>query len=907
MNPDGIDFSFILPFTAAGLALENAGGKGANLARLAASGYPVPGGFVITTNAYRTYVAENGLDAAIQRILAAHNLTDLTELEIASAKIRQAFTDGAIPSEIAEQILQAYRALGAPPAAVRSSATAEDLPDVSFAGQQETFLNVVNEAALLKAVVSCWSSLWTGRAMGYRARQAIDQQGLALAVVVQQMVASEVSGVLFTANPLSGLRGQVVIDATFGLGEALVSGQVEPDHYVVDLVTGTIVEKTLGSKAMAIRARREGGTSAGLEDAASRQALPDAQIFELARLGQRVAADYDFPQDIEWAWADGQLFLLQSRPVTSLFPLPVRPNGDSLDVYFSFGAVQGLLDPMTPLGRNIIAEVFAAGTGLFGYHNSAETQAIVYEAGERLWARITPLLRNSVGRKVTVYALRLVEPTILQAIQMILDEPRLQPDHQGIQFGGLRHIGHFIPRLAWNVLRNLISPEKRRQYIVDNGERVLAKMRQVSQAVQGDRHARLLQRVDLLTDLAGEDLPRTLILFVSGVASGMAPFNLLNNLSKQLPRNPQAAASRGWDDLALEVTRGLPHNPTTEMDLALWETAQSIRRDPASAQLFASLEAGELSQCYLAGTLPRPAQAAIAAFMDKYGGRGLAEIDLGRERWRDDPTHVMQVLGSYLQIKDASQAPDVVFERGAQRAEAAIQELSDGLRKLPGGWFKAFQARWAARRVRALLGVREAPKFFAVRLFGELRRALLESGAEFVAAGELDRADDVVYLTLAELGALAQGTLAEARALIASRRASYARELRRRQVPRLLLSDGRAFYEGVTSDFGAGSLTGAPVSPGVVEGLVRVILDPRGAQLQPGEIMVCPGTDPSWTPLFLAAGGLIMEVGGMMTHGAVVAREYGIPAVVGVHQATTCLKDGQRIRLNGSTGRIDLL
>ncbi|HEX7598691.1 MAG TPA: PEP/pyruvate-binding domain-containing protein, partial [Polyangia bacterium] len=561
---------FILPFAAPGLALENAGGKGANLARLAAAGYPVPTGFIITTAGYQAFVANNGLDESIRRILAAHNLTDLTELETASAEIRQAFTDGAIPSELAEQILLAYRALGPSPVAVRSSATAEDLPDLSFAGQQETFLNIINEAALLKAVVSCWSSLWTGRAMGYRIRQGIGQQGLGLAVVVQQMVPSEVSGVMFTANPLSGLRGQVVIDATFGLGEALVSGQVEPDHYVVDAASGTILDKRLGSKAMSIRPRREGGTSAGLEDAANRQALPDAQILELAGLGQRVAADYDFPQDIEWAWAGGRLYLLQSRPVTSLFPLPVRPLGEPLEVYFSFGAVQGLLDPMTPLGRDALAEVFAFAAGLFGYQRTTETQSVIYEAGERLWIRVTPILCNSFGRKAAAYALALVEPSILQAVKAIQDDPRLLPDHQGTSFGALFHLAQFFPRLAWNVLRNLAAPEKRRQFIVDNGERVLADLRRRSQAVQGDRHARLLQRVTLLADAAAQDLPRSLILFVSGVASGMAPFNLLNNLSKQLPRDPQAAASRGWDDLALEITRGLPHNPTTEMDLMLW-------------------------------------------------------------------------------------------------------------------------------------------------------------------------------------------------------------------------------------------------------------------------------------------------------------------------------------------------
>ena len=897
----------ILPFQSPDVRLDNAGGKGANLARLVRAGYPVPGGFVITTAAYRTFVAENNLDEAIDQILAGSGSSAPLDPESISAEIRQRFADGAIPSEVAEAMLQAYRTLGAPPVAVRSSATAEDLPNLSFAGQQETFLNIVTEAGLLKAVVDCWSSLWTGRAIVYRKRQGISRQGLALAVVVQQMVQSEVSGVLFTANPLNGLRSQVVIDACFGLGEALVSGQVEPDHYVVDTPSGAIVEKTLGAKAFTIRSRREGGTSPSLEEAGKLQALPDDQILALAHLGQKVAADYGFPQDIEWAWAGGSLYLLQSRPITSLYPTPAGMPASPLEVLFSFAAVQGMLDPVTPIGQDFLKLVFAAGCGLFGLHRTLETQAILCDAGERLWVRFTPLLRNSIGRRVAHGALNLVEPSVRQALDAVWDDPRLQPPKKGISLTALWQIAHFLPRLAGNVLLNLISPDRRRDFIIANGESILALARQRSAAIRGDRRARLAQRINLLPDLAATYLPRTLVLYISGVAGGMAPFNLLNQLSSKLPQIQGAGDRPGWNDLALEITRGLPFNPTTEMDLALWDTAQAIRRDPPSARAFQEQPAATLAQDYLSGSLPPAAQGAIAHFMERYGGRGLGEIDLGRPRWREDPTYVMQMLGSYLQIEDADQAPDAVFARGAQRAAAAVDELASALRKTRQGWLKARLARWAARRTRAMLGLREAPKFFAVRLMGTVRQALLESGAEFVQAGELDQPDDLLYLTLAELSQLAQDQNTDWRARIAERRASYARELLRRQVPRLLLSDGRAFYEGMAGAEGAISLTGAPVSPGVVEGPVRVIFDPRRARLLPGEIMVCPGTDPSWTPLFLTAAGLVMEVGGMMTHGAVVAREYGIPAVVGVHQATTRLTTGQRIRLDGSSGRIDLL
>ncbi len=900
---------FILPFDAPGIRLETAGGKGASLARLAGADYPVPGGFIITTAAYQAFTGANRLEAKIRAIFSSRDpasLESLAGLEAFSTEIRAWFRQGAVPAELVSQVRAAYASLGRPPVAVRSSATAEDLPELSFAGQQETFLNVVDDAGLLKAVVECWSSLWTGRAIGYRARQGISQDGLALAVVVQHMVQSEVSGILFTANPLSGLRREAVIDASFGLGEALVSGQVEADHYVVDTVQELITRKKLGVKALAIHSLQEGGVLAKRAESGNlRQALPDAQILELARLGERVAADYGSPQDIEWAWAGGKLYLLQARPITSLYPLPEGKPLDPLQVMFSFAAVQGMLDPLTPLGMDIFRLIFGSGASLFGYRHTIQTQRILFTAGERLWVRFTPLIRNAFGRKVVRAALPLVEPSILQALEQIWDDPRLQPGTKGTSLQARLRLLRFFPLLAGNVLLNVLFPQPRREMIQGRAERLLAEMERRSAAVSGERYEKLLQRVQLLPGLAARRLPHMFVLYISGVASGMATFNLLNQLSKQAPQPGETAS--GWTELALEASRGLPGNPTTEMDLLLWQTAQAIRRDPASYQVFQRLPAAALGSRFLAGDLPPAAQAAIRGFIDRYGGRGLAEIDLGRPRWREDPTHVMQVLGSYLQIEDEALAPDAVFRRGARHAEEAVEKIAAGVRRTRRGWIKARLARWAASRARALLGMREAPKFFAVRLMGVLRQALLESGREFYQAGELDQPDDLLYLKLGELEAFGRGQPGEWRKLITERRANYEREKRRRQIPRLLLSDGRAFYEGMSETGTAADLMGSPVSPGVVEGVVRVILDPRRAQLQPGEIMVCPGTDPSWTPLFLAAGGLVMEVGGMMTHGAVVAREYGIPAVVGVHEATTRLKDGQRIRLDGSNGSINLL
>ncbi len=382
----------------------------------------------------------------------------------------------------------------------------------------------------------------------------------------------------------------------------------------------------------------------------------------------------------------------------------------------------------------------------------------------------------------------------------------------------------------------------------------------------------------------------------------MASLVLLDNLSREHDQG-----DHGFSMSVLEITRGLPQNVTTEMDLALWETACAIKADPESLDVFTASDAPALTRNYLDAALPDAAQTAVTSFLERYGMRGVGEIDFGQPRWREDPTPVMQTLQSYLQI-DAHSAPDVLFARGQQAAHAAIEKLAQEARSRLFGRLRERIVRGAARRVRVLMGVRESPKFFAVRVMGIARKALLEVGREFAEAGVIECAEDLSFLTLSELEVLSRNEARNWKTLVIERRAIYEREARRRQVPRLLASDGRAFYEGVGASTDTGDvITGSPVSPGVVEGLVHVVLNPHDTRLTPGEILVCPGTDPAWTPLFLSAGGLVTEVGGMMTHGSVVAREYGIPAVVGVHQATTRLKDGQRIRVDGTTGRIEIL
>ncbi len=881
-----------------------------NLARLTRAGFPVPPGFIITTEAYRRFVQTNHLETAIQTALdGLEGPADAQALAESSAALRLAFSAGEIPAEDKSRIRTAYTDLGAYfvaenaapagelPVAVRSSATAEDLPDLSFAGQQDTFLNVIGGDALLQAVVDCWSSLWTARAIGYRMRNGIEHSSAALAVVVQQMTPSEVSGVLFTANPLSGLRYETVIDATFGLGEALVAGQVEPDNYIVDTTGSEITNKTLGAKGVATRGLSGGGVETVEARAADRQALPDEAILRLAALGGQIQREYGSPQDIEWALAGGELYILQSRPITSLFPLPYE-RLEPLDIWFSFGLVQGILGPMTPLGLENIRNVFGGLYRLVGAQQPFDNSGVLGEAGERLWIKISDMMRNPLGSRMYAGVLKLIEPSTVQILEGLADDPRLGTGQGKLKLSSLRRLLRFFLPLLPRIAVTMRHPEQARAEFEAFIESELAP----PAPFEGDRYVQLAERLAFMKQRIVEVFYKALPRFIPIMAAGMASLNLLNKLS-----GSQAESDHGFSALSLEATRGLPGNVTTEMDLALWRVATIIRADPDSMALFSAVEAPQLARAYLDEKLPQAVQGAVVEFMTHYGMRGLGEIDIGQPRWREDPTAIMQTLQSYQQI-DPQHAPDALFERGAQAAEAAIEQSATAARQQPGGRVKEHLVRFAARRVRLLLGLREAPKFFAIRTMGMVRAGLLLSGEEFVLAGEIDSPDDLFYMRGDELVALSQAEARDWKALVAERRVTYAREARRKQAPRVLASDGRAFYEGLSAAADSGSVIhGSPVSPGVVEGRVRIVFDPRAVQLAPGEILVCPGTDPAWTPLFMAAGGLVTEVGGMMTHGSVVAREYGIPAVVGIHQATTRLKTGQRVRLDGTQGVILLL
>ena len=879
--------SLLVDFSDIDSTMINAvGGKALNLGIMSSAGLPVPGGFCVTTDAYRSVVADQ-LDDLMGKLGDA---TDRGEATAAAGKARGRVLSVELPPQLRIAIADHYQALGDnEPVAVRSSATAEDLAYASFAGQQDTYLNVVGSAALLDAVRRCWASLWTDRAVSYRNANAIDHRSVALAVVVQRMIDATTAGVMFTANPITGTRHETVIDASPGLGEAVVSGAVNPDHFVVNAVDQSIVTRRLGDKRIMITSLPGGGTELReLTGGSSEACLNDEQVLQLVDLGQQVQRQYGAPQDTEWALdSAGTFWLTQARPITTLYP-QARTHGPGLRVLMCLSLAQGLTRPITPMG---IAAVRLIGTSVATEVRIPPDEplagpAAMHAPGQRLYLDLTSALRNRLGRRAIIGAFTVMEARAATVLKRLAERPEFSliqtRDHTM-----LRHIAGALLRnkVPFRMIAGLINPNLAYRGIATTERRLRRALTLPAGATASQRLDFVEQRLGSLFLL----MPRTFAYAVGGL--------LMLRVSRQLLGD---AAEPGE---LQEVLRGLPHNVTTEMDLELWGLTEKIRNDQPSHGAFTESSVPDLLQRYRERKLPPVAQRGLQSFLRRYGHRAVAEIDLGIPRWSDDPSHLLGVISNYLRLNTDDLDPIAQFHAGQARAESMITILTE--RMAERSQVRARMVGWALRRVRQLVGLRESPKFLLIVALATMREHLKVIGRQLAANKLIDQVDDVFFL---DLGEVRRGLSGEnVQPLVVVRREAYEQELKRRHIPRLLLSDGTEPEAIAGADAGVdGALIGSPASTGTVTGPARVVLDPVGAHLEPGEILVAPSTDPGWTPLFLTAGGLVMEMGGSNSHGAVVAREYGIPAVVGVPDATHKIETGQLITVDGAAGLVSL-
>jgi pyruvate,water dikinase len=749
---------------------------------------------------------------------------------------------------------------------VRSSATAEDLPTASFAGQHDTYLNVAGPAAILEHVGRCWASLFTERAITYRQRNGIDHCTVHMAVVVQQMVFPQAAGILFTADPVTSNRKVASVEASFGLGEGLVSGLVNPDVYKVR--DGEVASKAIAAKQRAVHASPAGGTQEQAIDPQRQEqpALTDAQVVRLVQLGRRIEAHFGRPQDIEWCLVDDGFQIVQSRPITTLFPIPESGDREN-HVYVSVGHQQMMTDPMKPLGLSFW---------------QMTTPTPMAEAGGRLFVDVTQRLASSTSRAGLLELIGRSDPLTGDALRTILERDgfiRPLPDEgpPGPLFGGAPAPIETDPAIVTELIgRSEASiAASERDIRTKSGEALLDFIR-----------ADIQELKRILFD------PQSHQVFMSAME---ATWWL----------NERLEAWLGEKNAADTLTESVPHNVTSEMGLALLDVADVIRPHPDVVALLQHVEdEGFLDELpKLAGG--REARDAIEAWLDKYGMRCVGEIDITRPRWSERPsTLVPMILGSIKNFELGESRRR--FEQGRQEAWKKERELLERLRALLDGERKAEETKRMIDRVRTFIGYREYPKYGMVSRYFVHKQALLNEAERLVEAHVLRDKEDIFYLTFQELHDVVRTNHVDDQ-LIGRRKDAF-RSYQALTPPRVLTSEGEVVTGSYRrDDVPPGALVGLPVSAGTVEGRARVILDMAKADLEPGDILVTAYTDPSWTPVFVAIEGLVTEVGGLMTHGAVIAREYGLPAVVGVEHATKLIRDGQRIRVNGTNGYVEIL
>ena len=844
------------------------GGKGAHLAELSRiEGIRVPSGFCVTTDAFQRIMAQAPSIADRLDRLSRLEPDDREAIRLLSADVRQTIEGVAIPDDLAAAITRSIARLGVQAAyAVRSSATAEDLPTASFAGQQDTYLNVLGPAAILQHVSRCWASLFTERAVTYRLWNGFDHRKVQMAVVVQQMVFPPAAGILFTADPVTSNRKVASVEAGFGLGEGLVSGLVNADVYKVR--EGKVVAKSVATKHVAIHAARAGGTEeqAIEPERQAQPALTDAQVVRLAQLGRQIEAHFGRPQDIEWCLVDGGFQIVQSRPITTLFPIPAAGD-DENHVYVSVGHQQMMTDPMKPLGLAFW---------------QLTTPRPMSEAAGRLFVDVTRALGSPTSRAGLLSVLGKSDPLIGDALLTVIDR------------------GDFIPALPDEGPGE--TPAGGPPATIETDPSIVAELIERSQASIAalKRDIRAKSGSALLDFILADIQELKRILF--------DPYSLqviLAGMEATWWLNDQLQAWLGEKNVVDTLTQSVPHNVTSEMGLALLDVADVIRPHPdVVAFLQTAEDEGFLAELpTLAGG--REARDAIQAYLDTYGMRCVGEIDITRPRWSERPTTLVPIILGNLKNFEPG-AGKRRFEQGRQEAGQTEQDLLARLRVLPEGKQKAEETKRMIDRVRTFTGYREYPKYGMVSRYFVYKQALLEEAERLVHAQVLRDQEDIFYLRFQELHDVVRTHQVDDQ-LIRRRKAAF-RSYQAFTPPRVLTSDGEVIAGTYRrDDVPAGALVGLPVSAGTIEGRARVVLDIAQADLEPGDILVTAYTDPSWTPLFVAIKGLVTEVGGLMTHGAVIAREYGLPAVVGVEQATQLIRDGQRIRVHGTDGYVEIL
>lgn len=843
--------TFVLSLSDSQATLENVGGKGMSLAKLARVGLPVPDGFHVTTEAYRQFVAVNDLQP---KILAALRLVDVAlpaTLETASRTISEFFKQSLIPAELSDAIIDSYQSLEKNHAvvAVRSSATAEDLPEASFAGQQETYLNIHGIDEVLNAVKNCWASLWTARAIAYRIKNNIDQNAVALAVVVQKLVFADAAGILFTANPISGDRNEILINAAWGLGEAVVAGAVTPDTVTVQKKRGRVIRRETAEKSV-MTVRTELGTQeVPVPDSKkNKEVLSNAQAKTLARYGTKIESLYGLPMDIEWTLADGEFAIVQARPITSLPPEWKLP-----------------------------------------------TPKVVYARGS--FAEFVP---DAVSPLFSTLGIPIAKESTLRLMNDVLEKNIPDCYHFDV-INGYVYIG--VPMRRDVLVPFMIATLKMSKILKTSNERwYVAKEKLCTAAAQW-------RATDVSMLAASQLLEGTRQIFsVTAQAYNVAQSGTIPNASSSeisFCKFYDAFVKRKGDPDAATLLFGLDNQPL-RAEKCLFDVAMWLRTQPELAEFVKSAPANEILQRLASekdDSVWDEFRARFIAYLEKFG-HAIYDLDFARPLPVDEPAPLIDAIKAYLAGTGSN--PYQRQQEADVRREKTSTEMKKRLDPLRRKWFLKL-LKWATDTA----PMREDSIADLGLGHPQIRRLLGELGRRLVKAGAIESARDVYWLQADELDALAvnldQGERLEDHSTKVTERKREHEGFRRLTPPAVLPKNSWMSIFLPHNDLQGDTLKGFGASAGKVTAKACVMLGPEDFnKMKQGDVLVAVTTTPAWTPLFTMASAVVTDIGGPLSHSSIVAREYGIPAVLALGIATRRIHDGQTITVDGSAGTVSL-
>lgn len=821
------------------------GGKGANLGELCRAGFNVPSGFIITTAVYDLFLQYDSISSQLQNMLNSFDTKKPELISAVSRDIRYLFLNSEFPEPITSGILKAYRELGEGPVAVRSSATTEDLPDATFAGQQETYLNIIGEHDIIQAIRACWASSWSERAMLYRSRKNVDHSTVKVAIVVQEMIKSDTAGVMFTANPVSGARDELIIDASPGLGEAVVGGMVTPDHFVLSKHRLHIKEQQTGNREVIIHAKTGGGTEQVIppQKAETTTILPSKALRELSKLGIAIERHFGVPQDIEWAWISGhmnggELFILQARPITALpdplkisspmrfiIPLlaemwPVRPY--PIDMTTFTGAVENAIGNflVTMIGKS------APNPG----------EALREEDGVVMGLKL-PRVRPSPGFLfnpwIALWKTRRYNPLNWEADPSLADFL--------IKVNSLKHCN--LSALTWT-------------QVIDTIKDTLA-------------------LVSIPMTLRNRYLPKALL--------GLGGLWLLLVITR----------NRNYFEALVSAVR----TKTMETNQALENLASKIRSNQALKNLFDHHDTNKLLSALQSSPFSQAFLEQFNIFLDRYGHREIS-LTISQPTWKNQPNVVLAILKVLAETKSQ---PDDHNETWKHTRDKLLT------RSIPGRWPLRNSFLKCLRHARCFFQIREDTHFYVTQLQPILRCMVLELGSRLVQIGVIKNNMDIFHLRFDELESIGDPWPPSNNKLDALTETLERRKRKRESVTNTPMIDPR-LLDAVSlrvKPEGNVLLRGASGSRGIARGPARIVNDPTEfGKLKAGDVLVAPVTNPAWTPLFQRAAAVVVDTGGMASHAAIVAREYGIPAVMGTINGTSKLVDNQWLEVDGSRGLV---